>query len=547
MATVLDSLRRKLTGYLPAFVSGPSYDLEVGPADLTMNDWTQGERQEQFRRNQQMLDNSYYEPEEKGGHRQQILEEIFECDEDLKLNGVYNPVRPIVDAYQNVLRGRFGDTIRLHPHVGGDEGREINPRLLSTQAQTGPIERVWSMSNLNVRKQTMQEMAANLGTVGLRVVARPDRDENRRRTFIQIEHPAIIQGFDEDDRGNVTEIQLEYEAEMGPIENREKVKVKEILGKDSFYKEVNGKAVLPLEEQFNLLGVCPYVVLRHQDSGTEFGSWAYKGSEPVIHALNLLLSNVSQSVYDHVWPTWFGTAGGDDPTSIEAGRHTMLYVKSDPDSPPPSIQALVAKLDWQGALNFAVSLIDQLVTRCPVLLFSHIRALSGQSGETIAKLQTAAIQAVEQAKANYEDALTRAIKIALSYGILYDMWDLGAGMGSSSEADDAFYRGLLDFEFQDRPVMPESIYEQLNRAKLLQAQNQARADLVARLDGIVPIREKLIMLGYSEAEADRMAPIVIQEIRDGLQGRRSATAAATGSTGAGGGGPAPRGGPPANA
>jgi hypothetical protein len=269
-------------------------------------------------RREKMLNNTYYTKSVDGGYKEEVLKELFDSQDEGDVIGVYNPVKEIVESYQNVLRGRFGREIRIDPMVGGEDGREVNPALLPKNLNV--VGRIWQMSNLDTRKQPMQTMAANLGAVGIRVVAKPNADEFQRRAFLQFEHPAKIKGFDEDDRGNITEVELEYAVETGPIDDRETVTIHEVLNKTEFVREVDGKKDPTLTQTTNDLGVCPYVILRHEDNDTPFGRHAYAGSEQIIHALNLVFSNTSQSVFDHVWPTWFGTGSGEEPHEIETGK-----------------------------------------------------------------------------------------------------------------------------------------------------------------------------------------------------------------------------------
>jgi hypothetical protein len=76
-----------------------------------------------------------------------------------------------------------------------------------------------------------------------------------------------------------------------------------------------------------------------------------------------------------------------------------------------------------------LELISTLMERQPELLISALKALSGQSGETIAKLLIPAEAKIEHAKANYEHALKRAMQIGLSEGVRLGLWDLGTGTG----------------------------------------------------------------------------------------------------------------------
>lgn len=442
----------------------------------------QSARQHQYAFNEAMLRNRVYRTTQYGGFRDQIFRETFgiECTTDLRLIGAYNAARQIVDAYQNCLRGTLGvGEFRVDETVNN---RPTNPALLDEEGKedASPIVQLWKWSNLDTAKALLQETAANLGTVGLRCVATNDNDENKRRVSIQVDHPGVIFDFDEDDRGNVTAIELQYKATTGPIGEREEVEVREVLDKDRFVKEINGDNVLEPDQTVNELGVCPYVILRHRDEGKGFGRWAYDGSEDVIHWINLLMVNQGESVMEHAWPQWFAAAGGPKPESFKLGRRKVAYVKMDADTPAPIFQPLVAPLDQNGTREYWQALIEYLHGRQPELILSSIKALSGQSGETIAKLQIAAEAAIKRARAQYEHALTRILQIGLSEGVRMGLWDLGTGTGDAEAAERAYREGKEDFAFADRPALPPTTYDKVNQAKADEAPQQEKLNTAAK-------------------------------------------------------------------
>jgi hypothetical protein len=425
-------------------------------------DFDTATRTDRYAMNRAMLKNTAYRLEASGGFRETILKETFNLDsaDDTPLVGAYNPVRTIVDAYQNVFRGTFGQDIKIDEKV--DE-RDVNPKL--TDPKDNPLRNLWKWSLLDTHKSILQEWAANFGTVGLRIVARDNTDPAQRRVSIQLDHPSVIKDFNEDDRGNVTEIELEYQVMSGNIgEKREPVTVHEVLTKERFIKTVDDKNVLDADQQKNALGVCPYVLLRHRDDGNEFGRWAYDGSEEIIHWLNWIITNQGESVRAHAWPEWFAAAGGPKPTEFPIGRRKVAYVQQEKDTPTPIFEPLVPALDQGGALAFWSELITRLHDRQPELVLSSTKVLSGQSGETIAKLQIAGEAAILRARAQYEDALKRALQIGLSQGVLLSLWDIGTGMGSVEQADNAFRTGLEDFAFAERPALPPTPFDQVMQA-----------------------------------------------------------------------------------
>ena len=60
------------------------------------------------------------------------------------------------------------------------------------------------------------------------------------------------------------------------------------------------------------------------------------------------------------------------------------------------------------------------------------------------------------ARTNYEDALVRAQSIAVSWGILMGLWDVGTGTGAES-AQCAYDEGYEAHRFNDRPIFDDEV------------------------------------------------------------------------------------------
>ena len=462
----------------------------------------QAARNHRYAFNEAFLNNKVYRTEALGGFREQVFKDAFnlDCTPDMRLVGAYNPVPAIVDAYQNVFRGSFGQDIKVGDKVNG---KPVNPTLIAEA--DSPLARLWRWSNLDTEKDLLQKWAANLGTVGLRVVARNDDDPDRRRVYLQLDHPSVIFDYDRDERGNVVEVELRYTARGGPVGDRRDVDVREVITKDRFVMEEDGVNVLEPEEQRNDLGVCPYVILKHRDEGTSFGRWAYGGSEDAIHWINWLIVNQGESVMEHAWPQWFAAAGGEPPQNFRIGKRDVAYTKMLPDTPTPIFEPLVAPLDQAGTLAYWNELVERLQERQPELAIVAMKVLSGQSGETIAKLQVQAESAILRARAQYEHALIRALQIGLSEGVRMALWDLGTGTGTAEAADKAFQAGGEDFEFVKRPALPPSPWDQITQADANTAEQRKKFELAAAAEkaGVDDLTQ-LQLAGYTEAEAKKM-------------------------------------------
>jgi hypothetical protein len=458
--------------------------------------WDWETRKDSYQRWQALYDNSIYEDQADGGFRQIILEELFGtefCDAGVRIAPIYNPVKPIVDVYQNVLLGAYGREIKVAPEF---DGVPVNPKLLDQR--DSPIAKIWRWSNLDSEKQTFQRYSAGMGACGIRVVARGDAAIAKRRVHLQFDHPGRIKDFDLDDRGNVASVVLEYTVLAGPLgERRHDVAVTEELTRDRFVVTWNGEKV---RDDPNPFGFCPYVINRHVSGDGEWGVPAFFGSEAPIHRINWLLSNLNQSVQDNIFATWFATASGPPPSVMDLGRNRVAYVKTEAGGVTPSLDPLVAEIDIGGAqklAEFQIGLVDQ---RQPEMIVANLRVLANISGETVGKVLKLAEQAILRARDKYQSSLYRAMQMGMSEMIVMGLLDLGTGTGSLDAADRAYQIGAENFQFNDRPALPQSSNEQIQQAQAEQTPTQMKLANAKSAGGIVDEQEQLRIAGYMDDE-----------------------------------------------
>lgn len=404
--------------------------------------WAWVDRQSAYELWSAYYSNSVYEPTTQGGQREFINATLGNASA-ADLAGLYNPVGAAVDLYLNVFGGAFGQEITIDA---------------ASPALQAAIDQIWKWSNLTIEKQPLCRLAAMHGTVGLRIVARPDR------VYLKVEHPRIIRDKEEDDRGNVTAIQLEYEVTTGLAEQAVTVTIREELTREWIRTwRMDGGIARPFDlttmtdggpgaSYPNALGVVPYVVVRHEHVGDDWGRNAFYRARTPLDRLNALISHINTQIHRHVRAKWLVAASGDPPSEFDLTDMTIAYVNTRGGASAPVIQPMIAPLNLADAIATAQMEIGIIEDLLPELKATQGKFLSGQSGETIAQLRKPAEDRILLARSNYEDALVRAQQIAVSWMILYGLCDLGTGTESKEAADRAYRSGAEDHAFVKRPA-----------------------------------------------------------------------------------------------
>ena len=388
-----------------------------------------------------------------GGYRDEINRRLGGAAA-ADLDGLYNPVRSVVNLYQHVFAGAFGDEIAIEPEEQADS------RLVDA------VNAIWKTSNLTIKKTDLCRMAARLGCVGVRIVA----DEQRQRVYLKLEHPRIIRDVELDVRGNVTSIQLEYNVTTGLAEDAQTITIREELTKETFkaWRMSNGHAIAPFDTfsmtdhgpqsvMPNPLGIVPYVLLWHDtDPDAKFGVNCFAHAASPLNRVNSLLSHIDIQVHRTVRAKWLVAANGAAPTEFDLGDMTIAYVNTGAGGSAPVMQPMIANLSLADAVTQTKLQLDLIEDSLPELKATQGKYLAGQSGETIAQLRKPARDLLVLARTNYEDALVRAQSIAVSWGILMGVWDVGTGYGADA-AQRAYDEGYEAHRFNDRPIFDDEV------------------------------------------------------------------------------------------
>jgi len=465
--------------------------------------------------NQQYYDNAIYERGSEGGLREQINATLGNASA-ADLAGLYNPVAEVVGLYQHVFGGLFRRST--------DDAAEDAPTDIRAQSDNAALlpalDAIWATSNMDLAKQQIARLAPMHGTVGLRIVAQDSPDPARRRVYLKPEHPRVIRDVELDPRGHVTGAELEYDILYGLGDAQERVTIREVLSKeDTRTYRVHQNGLIPYDLMLredngpgaiyvNTLGVVPYVLLPHEDAGDAFGLNAFYRARSSLDRLNALLTHLNTQIHDHVKVDWFISASGPAPTRIALTGRNVIYTDTSRGQTAPNVQALVADLNIADAISQCRLLIELIEDRLPELKALGGRYLSGQSGETIAQLRAPAEQRLGLARANYEAALVRATQIAVSWGVLLGMWNVGTGQGTPEAAERAYRDGFEEFRFNRRPLFPPVARQDTSQASADFANRVNSAGTLIR-SGFTP-GDSLTVAGLPPVAHTGLLPVTVQ-------------------------------------
>lgn len=420
------------------------------------------------------------------------------------LSGLFNPIERGTELYaQNIFSGNFGDEIFLADTVG----TKNKPRPLNAEI-VDPLERIWEWSNFNSgEKERYTRLGSMLGTVGIRIVAKvgknwPNDLPEERLVYLQFEHPSIIDDYSKNEQQDITEILTTHRVVEGDIDIQEPttsrsveiyktlMTIKEFrtLKNNQPYDEVVDSVDGEFATCPNILGVVPYVLAFHRKLESPWGAWWFLGSENPIDRLNSLIAHINRQIIRHVRVKWLVSSKGNPPREFNFSDTSVLFIKLMPEqsSNDTHIEALVSNLKLDDAIKQATTLMSELRDRMPELKATDGDFLSNTTGQTIAQLRTPAVDRLKVARANYESALIKAQKIALCYGILLGLWDVGTGKGSLKAVQDALQQKKLDHKFNERDYLTITKSESLQNDLLqlqIESERLATGSLASRNGG----------------------------------------------------------------
>ena len=411
---------------------------------------------------------------------------------------IYNPVPSIVDFYvDNVWQAAENNLYRALSTPVADGADES---LVEAIAQ------IDQWTNWRGEQQKVKRYAAATGNVLIEVIDDGLRDKITQKT-VWAGYVTDLQLSDADD---VLAYTLEWSAYDS--DKKETYVYKKIITKESFSYFRDDKPFIPngksdaVEE--NPYQFCPAAWIKHIDDGAFYGLPACEDFDKV-DEVNSLASHLHDNIHKEIESGKL--LGIDDPATIRvltggAQNSDGTINENDPRLERVLLAAKgnVSVHDLSGLLKLAEAhpylkeLIASFADDYPELQAHAIIKQNTQlSGAALERLLTPAQNRLDRAAANYDQQLIklRQMQIAIAGWRTRNGWQNLTDQQRKFAAFnlESYQDGNLDFN--------------LKRSLLIETTDEEREDLAMKRtnravgsDGILPLTEKLKILGKSEAE-----------------------------------------------
>ena len=369
-----------------------------------------------------------------------------------KLRPLRNPAFRVVEFY----------AAKLWP---GDMPDAL-PIVTENDAIVEPIQQVWKWSNWGAQKQTAARWFATYGDMFLKVSTKAGTDGRVRRVYIQNLEPQIVTAFDVDERNYLEYVRLDIPQSRrksdGKIENytRTELWTKQQYTVWEHDKETTvdlGQLGTPIiDVPLGAFGIdfVPIVWQPFRDVGDERGAGAFTLSIDKIDEANRQATRLHQLLFRHNKPLWALTAGGMDangrplpPPRIGSGTGDETVELDDNDIVKlpgmAELNPLIPPIAYADALAVLNAQLDEIAKDLPELAYFELRNMGELSGRAARVLLGDAIDRLNEARGNAENALARADAMALSVGQAVGLFSPDLGTYDAGSFDHAFAKRSL--------------------------------------------------------------------------------------------------------
>lgn len=415
---------------------------------------------------------------------------------------IYNPVQRQNDLLVSYVYGGSLDIEDLSS--GAIPIAPNNPSVIEAIKKTFISSRWGELKSLYIR------WGAQFGDVALKLID----DRLKQKVRIEVLNPSKIREATFDAVGNITSVSIEYQKlEDSPLPqpglsglfnfNPKALRwyvytemIDLVNGQTRFRTFKDGQpfayyadeAGAMVDTWYESWGFVPMVLASHKDVGLRWGASSFHGSLRKMDEINDFASHLNDQVRKSVNALWY-FAGVQAQADLVTNDGTQTRDQTPAIYGPEGSQpfAMIGNLPIDQALNVLAKMIEELEKDLPELALQDIRhATRAMTAPGVRAGYSDAIGRIQEARGNYDQALVRALQMAIT---------IGGNNGYEGYAGftlDSYGRGDLDFSIKDRPVIDDSLAlsEELTSLAAVGAQPPAIQRLM------------LEKLSYSEKEID---------------------------------------------
>jgi hypothetical protein len=386
---------------------------------------------------------------------------------------IYNPAGRLGEFWQTHLLGGA-----LDPLAGDGEGEPTAIPILTENEDLRPaIAQIWEWSNWQQKKDLLSLFGATMGDVGLRI----NDDPVKRRVYLEVIHPTMIQSIDKDTYGHVKGYVLSETRNDPESSTGHDVTYMEVAERDgdnvvyNTYKNGNLYAWNGVTAQWELpYGFVPFIHIPHIDVGTFTGGWGWAEMHQLrskIQEVDDLASKLDDQIRKTVDSVWLFSGVKKNETTKETtskdatenaplpGREELpAFYSSNAEA---KATPLVAPLDIAGANGQIQSLLQEIERDYPELQMDIWTAGGDNSGRALRIARQRSESKVYLRRMAYDRALQDAHQMAVAIG----GWR-GYAPEFGSFGLDSYAQGDLDHIIGQRPVFANDPLDKLEEDKL---------------------------------------------------------------------------------
>lgn len=402
---------------------------------------------------------------------------------------IFNPVRRVVDFYVSVVYpGLIGDYRDLPE--GLNIGIPLHPQM--EDETINALFTLWEWADWQSQQALMIFYAALTGNCLIEVID----DVTEGKVSYEIYWPGQVAGIRLDRYGQLEEYLLEYD--VADPRTEQTYRYQKLMTKDVITEFHDDRVVAQYANPYPFV---PAVWVKHEEKGNDYGSPAITDLTK-IDEINSLASHISDHVHKKIRSPRIIFAEGHVTSLFDESEMTNEGAFDERTEVPMlkahqggSTETLVGDLEAGAALPLMDKLLEEIGSDySEIVLFQKLREQSVVTGPGAKTLVGDVLRKVARPAANYDRASQRLFRMGLAIA----GWRANSGAWGRLTREQALFEPFdLDTYTDDtlllkilpREIIPES-------GKDVADELSIRAQAVASIGDVLPIEEKLALLGY---------------------------------------------------